>query len=78
MLVLNYFQPPPPSTRPPVIQYTISYTSYETVQMNVTSDTEFDIEITFANILILTVSALNVLGKGEGNDITSESHMVWF
>ena len=72
VLVLNYFQPPPTSTRPPVIGYMVSYNMNETVQMYTTNDTVFTIEIPVPNVFNLTVFAFNILGKGEGIDVNSE------
>ena len=40
--------------------------------MNKTNDTDFFIETAAPNLFIFTVAAVNVLGKGDERDITSE------
>ena len=76
--MLYYFQPPPPSARPHVMGYIISYHSYQNIQTYLTSDTKLIKEVPVPTIFILNVCAVNILGKGEGNNVTSESHVLWF
>ena len=73
---MNFFQPPPPSTSPPVIGYTVSYNTTGNVQTNETTDTDFVVENAFPNLIIFSVAAINVLGTGRGSDITSELYVL--
>ena len=72
VLVLNDFQQPPPSTRPAINGYTVSYKTNEAVLMYTTNDTVFIMEIKVLNVFNLTVFAFNILGKGEEIGVTSE------
>ena len=72
ILALKFLQPPPSSTRPHVIGYTVSHNASGTVQMYDTTYTSFVMESASPSLFVFTVVAVNVLGTGEESDITSE------
>ena len=65
-------QPPPSSSRPPVIGYIVSHNASGTIEMNVTNNTNFVIRIIRPKIILFSVSTLNILGNGRGNSIISK------
>ena len=70
LLVLTLLQAPPASSRPPVIEYAVS--ANVTVEMNVTNNTEFVIQIMPPRVITFTVNAVNILGNGKESSVTSE------
>ena len=72
-------QPPPPSSRPPLLGYSVSFSGAETMQINETNDTYFVVESVSTNFFTFTVAAVNVLGVGKESNLTisSELHYVW-
>ena len=71
-LALNFLQPPPSSTRPHVLGYTVSHNASGIVEMYGTNDTKFVLESTSSCPFVFIVAAINVLGAGEESDIISE------
>ena len=72
LLFLNLLQPPPQSSRPPVVGYNVLYNASGAVGMNVTNNAKFVIKIIPPEVVVFTVNAMNVLGNGKDNSITSE------
>ena len=65
-LVLS--QPPPPSSRPPVIGYKVSHDTTGRVMEEHTNDTNFTVEGVTPGVYFFAVLAVNSLGKGEENN----------
>ena len=59
---LPFSQPPPPSSRPPVIEYKIFRNNTGKLIPVMTSDPRYDIEYTTPGVYQFTVLAYNVLG----------------
>ena len=70
-------QPPPPSSRPPVVAYTISFSGAETMQINETNDTYVVVESVPTNLFTFAVAAVNVLGVGEESNLTISSELYY-
>ena len=72
-------QPPPPSSRPPVVAYSVSFSGADTMQIYETNDTYFVVESVPTNLFTFAVAAVNVLGVGEESNLTisSELYYVW-
>ena len=58
------FQPPPPSSRPPVIGYKISHNTSGSVLTNQTNETMFSIEGMYPRVYLFDICAFNILGDG--------------
>ena len=72
LLVLTLLQAPLASSRPPVIGYSFSHNVTGTVEMNVTNNTEFVIQIIPPGVITFTVNAVNTLGNGKESSVTGE------
>ena len=65
-----FFQPPPPSSRPPVTEYEIRHnTTGNNLTVTMTEDTEYIVEYTIPGVYLFIVLARNVLGDGNGTSI---------
>ena len=66
---LLFSQPPPPSSRPPVIGYKIFHNYTGNSMETMTSDTQHIVEFTVPGVYLFTVMAYNVLGDGKQSTI---------
>ena len=66
---LLFSQPPPSSSRPPVIEYKIFHNNTGNLILAMTSDPRFDVEYTSPGVYQFTVLAYNVLGDGNESTI---------
>ena len=66
---LLFSQPPPPSSRPPVIEYKIFHNSTGKFMPAMTSDPRYDVEYASPGVYQFTVLACNILGDGNGSTI---------
>ena len=73
-LHLLFSQPPPPSSRPPVIEYKILHNSTGILTMTVTNDTDYIVEYTSPGVHQFTVTAYNILGDGNGSIIFAKGY----
>ena len=66
-----FSQPPPPSSRPPVIEYKIFHdiTQSGKLTMTLISDPRYDVQYTSPGVYQFTVLAYNVLGDGNESTI---------
>ena len=68
-LSLLFSQPPPPSSRPPVIEYKILQNNTGNLAMTMTSDTQYIVEVVVPGVYLFTVLAYNILGDGKQSTI---------
>ena len=78
LLFLTLLQPPPKSTRPPVIGYNISYNATGTLEANVTYNTKFVIRMIPPEVILFTVNALNILGNGRESSVIGELILIFY
>ena len=62
-------QPPPPPSRPPVIEYKIFYNITGNLIVAMTNDTEYIVQYYTPGVYVFTVLGYNVLGDGSGSTI---------
>ena len=78
LALTTLLQPPPQSTRPPVIGYRVLHNASGTLEMNVTNNANFSIKIIPPKAIIFRVSAMNILGNGRENSIISELIFIFY
>ena len=66
---LLFSQPPPPSSRPPVIECKILHNSTGILTLAITNDTSYIVEYTSPGVYQFSVLAYNILGDGNGSTI---------
>ena len=72
LAMTTLLQPPPQSSRPPVIGYSVLHNASGTLEINAKNSTNFFMTIIPPKVIIFRVSAINVLGNGSENSIISE------
>ena len=69
--IFPFSQPPPPSSRPPVIGYKISHNVTGSEAIDQTNDTTFTVDNERPGVYLFSVLAVNVLGEGLKAEITT-------
>ena len=72
LALTTLLQSPPSSSIPPVSGYSVSHNTTGTIEMNFTNSTNFVIKIMPPKVIVVSVSAMNIVGNGRENSVTSE------